>query len=76
MLKEFPYIAIIGHRSTENKTSWKCGGALISDEYILTSTNCFNNTEYGFRYAGHSTINFTLFFKATSKYRSIRDNQY
>lgn len=53
--KEFPYIALIGHRSAENKITWKCSGALISDQYILTSSNCFNNTEYIFQYiASHS----------------------
>lgn len=46
--KEFPYIALIGHRSSKNKISVNCGGALISDQYILTSTDCFENTEYDF----------------------------
>lgn len=64
MDKEFPYIALIGHRSEENKISWICEGALISDQYILTSTDCFNNTEYGFLYKlpGHSILTHFYFY--------------
>ncbi|KAF2899313.1 hypothetical protein ILUMI_06863 [Ignelater luminosus] len=46
-LKEFPHMALLGFEDENNKISWKCGGSLISDQFILTATQCLFSSEYG-----------------------------
>ncbi|XP_077295213.1 phenoloxidase-activating enzyme-like [Arctopsyche grandis] len=43
---DYPWMALIEYRTTQNTTTLKCGGSLISAKYVLTAAQCVYGNVY------------------------------
>ncbi|RZF47480.1 hypothetical protein LSTR_LSTR007407 [Laodelphax striatellus] len=56
--KEFPFMAVLGYGKSFETARWICGGALISEKFIITAAHCLKSPSDGFvRWARLGNVN-------------------